>query len=461
MLVRFVLLFTLPISDPTEARYAEIARKMLASGDWITQQFDAGVPFWGKPPLSTWLSAASMGLFGVNEFGARFPSWLISLTIIGLTFDLGRRRDRLMNAALAAAILSSTALFFVSAGAVMTDEALALGTTLAMWSFWRSVAAEGETARATGFTFFVGIAVGMLAKGPVALVLVLLPVGAWTLARGRLGETWRRLPWVSGTLLAILIAVPWYVVAEQRTPGFLEYFLVGEHWYRFTEPAWKGDLYGSAHLRPLGFIWILALAGAFPWWLIATAFGGAAIARRAGRAPARDDWMIYLACWMFAPLAFFSFAHNILWTYALPGLPAFALIVANVIGPRATRWRYALAGAASLAPAAAALAVALVLPRYLPDWSHKALVDTYLRLRTGPAERLVYLSPMPRSAEFYSRGEALAIGAREDVTRRIAVPTRDFFAVREGDWPRFPVEVRTDLDVVQRFGAFLLLRKRT
>jgi len=61
---RLISLALLPITDSTEARYGEIARKMLETGNWVTLQYDYGVPFWAKPPLSTWLSAVSMGVFG-------------------------------------------------------------------------------------------------------------------------------------------------------------------------------------------------------------------------------------------------------------------------------------------------------------------------------------------------------------------------------------------------------------
>ncbi|MEN3809069.1 phospholipid carrier-dependent glycosyltransferase, partial [Chromobacterium piscinae] len=66
--IRLLAMWAIPLTDTTEARYAEIARKMLETGNWVTPLHDYGVPFWAKPPLSTWLSAASMGLFGVNEF---------------------------------------------------------------------------------------------------------------------------------------------------------------------------------------------------------------------------------------------------------------------------------------------------------------------------------------------------------------------------------------------------------
>ncbi|HCW90690.1 MAG TPA: phospholipid carrier-dependent glycosyltransferase, partial [Marinobacter sp.] len=79
LLIRLGLTAILPLADTTEPRYAEIARIMAETGDWITPWFDYGVPFWGKPPLSFWTQAASFRLFGVTEFAGRLPSWLATL----------------------------------------------------------------------------------------------------------------------------------------------------------------------------------------------------------------------------------------------------------------------------------------------------------------------------------------------------------------------------------------------
>src|SRR5262245_32170443 len=93
LLIRLLTLGLYPVSDSTVARYAEIARKMLELGDWITPWYDYGVPFWAKPPLSSWFSAASMGVFGVNAFAARLPNFLIGLLVLWLVFDWARRRS--------------------------------------------------------------------------------------------------------------------------------------------------------------------------------------------------------------------------------------------------------------------------------------------------------------------------------------------------------------------------------
>src|SRR5690606_6014517 len=105
----------------------------------------------------------------------------------------------------------------------------------------------------------IGLAIGLLAKGPFALVIAIAPIAGWIL----LTRKWKELgalPWIPGSLLMLAISVPWYIAAEQRTPGFLSYFILGEHWHRFTDSSWRGDLYGKAHAAAPGMIWFFLLA---------------------------------------------------------------------------------------------------------------------------------------------------------------------------------------------------------
>ena len=201
--VRLATLGAYPLLDPTESRYAEIARKMLETGDWLVPQVDYGVPFWGKPPLSIWLSAITMAVFGVNEFAARLSSFLVIVGCGILVYRLALLRAGGDSALWAVTTFAATGLVFISAGAVMTDPALVCATTLSMAGFWLALHGPEGGRRAAGFAFFVGLAAGMLAKGPVALVLTFLPIGAWTLWTRQWRAVWSGIPWFSGTLLAI------------------------------------------------------------------------------------------------------------------------------------------------------------------------------------------------------------------------------------------------------------------
>ena len=359
--VRFATLPLYPVMDPTESRYAEIARKMLETGDWLMPQIAYGVPFWGKPPLSTWLSAVSMAAFGVNEFAARLPSLLLMLGCGALVFMLARLRAGRDEALLAAAFFATTVLVFIAGGAVMTDEALALGTTLAMVGFWIAVDGPPPLRRAAGFAFFVGLAIGMMAKGPIALVLTFVPIGAWTLWTKSWRDVWTRLPWITGTCWRPCSCCrgTWRRNGQPRVPRLLP----GRRTLEALRAAWleRRPLRVGARALARHDLAVLdrrgaALVSASIGWL-----GRAAVSRRHAIATlVRDRWQCYLLLWTVAPMLFFTLSGNILATYVLPGIPAFALLLVTlwrapdadareVLRRHAMRWP-AAASSPSLSP---------------------------------------------------------------------------------------------------------------
>lgn len=471
--LRLATLGAYPLMDTTEARYAEIARKMLETGDWLMPQFDYGVPFWGKPPLSTWLSAASMALLGVNEFAARVPSFLLLVACGALVHALAALRGGRDQALWTVALYASTGLVFVAAGGVMTDPALVFGTTLSMAGFWIAVNGPERDRRLAGAAFFAGLVVGLLAKGPVAAILVFVPVGGWTLWTRFWRAAWQRLPWFLGSALTAVITVSWYWAAERASPGFLDYFLIGEHWSRFVEPGWKGDLYGTAHSRVRGMIWPFWVAAALPWSVGALGFlvRAATRHRREARALLADGWCRYLTLWAVTPMLFFTPAGNILITYVLPGLPAFALLVGDLWrpgesarvddaaarGPRSAVRRALVAGA--LIPALFVVGVVLLRGTLETERAQKALVRDFEQWRSGPQPRLIYFPQRPHSAEFYSRGKALK--AQDVATLRpfLDDATPDFFAIRERDLAALPEADRARLQTIGTYGEYRLLRE--
>ena len=471
--VRVATLGAYPLMDTTEARYAEIARKMLETGDWLMPQFDYGVPFWGKPPLSTWLSALSMAAFGVNEFAARLPSLLLLAGCGALVYALAALRGGRDQALWTLALFAATGMVFVAAGGVMTDPALVLGTTLSMAGFWIAVHGTARVRRVAGVAFFAGLGVGLLAKGPVALVLVFVPVGAATLWTRSWRAAWQRLPWITGSMATFAVTAAWYWAAERASPGFLDYFLVGEHWKRFVEPGWKGDLYGSAHARARGMIWLFWIAAALPWSLGALAWFVRAMARERERVRslASDPWRAYLLLWAVTPMLFFTPAGNILVTYVLPGLPAFVLLLGELWRPdggardaehgeREVRpaVRHAVAAAVIL-PVALVAAIVVLHARLETERSHKALVRAFEQGRTEGESRLVYFPQRPHSAEFYSRGKAQRAPDAAALQPFFDDATPDFFAMREQDLAALPAADRARLRRVGAYGEYQLLRE--
>src|SRR5690606_23535075 len=200
--------------------------------DWVTPWFDEQTPFWGKPPLSIWAQAVAIHWFGANDLAPRLPSWLLAFVLAAMTAQLASRRSGRPAGPWAAIMLVTMALPFTAAGAVMTDMFLALGVMLSLTAF--SMVLMGARAL-WRWLFFIGLAVSMLAKGPVGVVLTGIPVGFWFLVAGGWRQVWGVLPWIRGTLLTVALTLPWYLAAEARTPGFLDYFFIGEHVRRFTD----------------------------------------------------------------------------------------------------------------------------------------------------------------------------------------------------------------------------------
>jgi len=333
VLSRGVLLGIPALCDNTESRYGVIGYEMARSGDWLTPRlWYNGVfqPFWGKPPMHFWATAASFRLFGQNEVASRLPGFLGGLAILLSAFLFARRFWGVTTGAVTGAVLASTLLFLGLAGSCTTDITLASFLAVAMSAFAFYASAEpGWKRRLWGLLFFVAMAGAVMAKGPVALVLAGLSLAGWSAITGR----WRdvlRLPWWLGVPAFLLLTVPWFFLAEKATPGFLHYYFVSEHFLRYIKHDY-GDLYGGGHARPWGTIWGLMAVSFLPWifyWI--KPIRGFLVNASDRRIILRDEWLVYALAWGLAPAVFFTFARQVLPTYLAPGMAGLA--VATAVG---------------------------------------------------------------------------------------------------------------------------------
>jgi 4-amino-4-deoxy-L-arabinose transferase-like glycosyltransferase len=456
-LVRLATLGMYPLMDSTEARYAEIARRMAELGDWVTPWIGDGVPFWGKPPLSFWMTASSFELFGPNGFAARLPHWLCAVAVGWLVWSWMERRSR-REAVYALALTATSALFFASAGSVMTDMALALGLTMAMRGFWLALHETGRLRLREETFFFLGIAIGLLAKGPLMLVLAGAPVAAWSVATGNVRRVLGTMHWIVGLAAVLALVAPWYALAESRTPGFLAYFIVGEHWQRFMVAGWSGDLYGHAHAFPRGTIWLFALLALMPWTLLLPAAAWRWRRHVLAAKPEDRPLASYLCCWALAPCVAFTMSGNILWTYVLPAIPAFAMLVAMHLrrlprGPVDGRWLPA--GVATTAVVGFAIVVAFNAGGWDEVTSARTLVQQY-ESRRSEGEALVFFRKQPLSGSFYSAGQAEQVMTVEELHARLARGPA-YVAVKDRHAERVPDGLRDGLRLVARSGKYELL----
>ena len=415
--VRLLSMAWLPLIDTTEPRYAEIARLMVVTNDWITPWFEPGIPFWGKPPLSFWAQAVSFNVLGVNEFSARLPSWLATLATVWLLWRFSSELGFNRVAKYTVLIYSTSALVYIAAGAVLTDPFLALGTT---WSMTAFIMAVRKARWYWRYGFFLGISIGLLAKGPLALVLTFGPIIGWCLLDRKRVQQLLALPWISGLTITTVLSLPWYILAELKTPGFLNYFIVGEHFMRFIDPGWVGDLYGSAHQQPKGMIWLNWLVATFPWGIIGLILFFHYVIKAHGntklKAIFNDPLISYLLIWaVFTPL-FFTMAGNILWTYILPSIAAFSLLLALALDhyPFSTgifSQRIVLGSVILPIISVAMIIFATIDPHDLKTEKDLMLfinsVSVLKEIPIKDAAPLYYLeNNLPFSARFYSNGDA-------------------------------------------------------
>jgi len=469
-LVRLLGIIEYPLHDPTEARYAEIPRLIIETGHWIMPPFSYDQPFWGKPPLTFWLTAISFKLFGYSEFAARLPVLLLACLLLGMLYQFAKTVQSTEKALFSTLVLLSTALFFIASGAVMTDMALCVCITLSMISFWQALHHNSAPhAKKWGYLFFVGLGIGLLVKGPIVGVLVLLPLMAWLVIEKQWMSAWQKIPWLTGSGLMLLIALPWYLLAEIDSPGFLNYFLVGEHFKRFVDAGWHGDLYGVAHQHPRGKIWLLWLFASFPWSFIFLASALTWPFRKNQQITLKSvtknhPWYNYLLFWTITPMVFFSFSGNILYTYVLPGLPAFALMLTELLSLRFDNkslihsgWVYV----ALIIPCVGMvfLSIFWFAPEKLGfEKSQKHLVAVYQALKQSKQSILSYSGERLYSIEFHTQGKAKHIVLdRPTLTKLNDNTVEDYLIVPKNSLSE---QVFSHFKIVQTYRKYALLKEK-
>jgi 4-amino-4-deoxy-L-arabinose transferase-like glycosyltransferase len=453
-LCRLWLAETLPLTDTTEARYGEMARKMVETGDWLVPQHDYGVPYLAKPPLAFWASAVGIEAFGAGELGPRLPILVLSLAFCAFLFYWARIELGSGAAAGALVLTASSLLFFVSMAAVMTDMVLtACGTTalLAFWRRYRGGSGWWEVA------LYVALGLGLLAKGPLAVVLWGVPVVAWAWRFGHVREVWQRFAWLRGVALAALVAVPWYIAAEIRNPGFLDYFIVGEHIKRFLIPGWSGDLYGRAHDVPRGTIWLYFVIGTLPWSLAALP------ALVIGRQTLRRNWQVhrelvwFLLAGALASLGLFTLSGNVILPYALPAIPLTVLAVVALDREGYERGaRLVVLGAVGLLMAFTLTVLAAVSGSFVAAHTQRQTIAAIHERTAGAKVPIYYWQARYFSADYYSRGATATLDDRGELARRIA-EGRPFYLVVAGNRvDDVPADLRPELKRVGEVAGFVL-----
>lgn len=308
-----------PLAMPDEGRYIGVAWEMVRSGDWLTPTLD-GLPYFHKPPLFYWITAAMLRLAGNHEWAGRVAPWLGACLAAAACHLFGRAHGGERFARHWLLVLVTMPLLFVSAQYANLDMLVAGCITGSILAFAHAALLDGRDPRrwralAAGYAC---TALGLLAKGLIGVVLPGLVLVAWLLLCRRPMQILRLL-WWPGLLGAAVLAAPWFVAMDARFPEFLHYFFVVQHFSRYTQ-------HGFNNAQPFWFFpAVLALAG-LPWtaWLLQRRPASAQLPD----APGRQVRLLMLV-WLVAIVVFFSLPASKLVGYVLPAVAPLAWFIAD------------------------------------------------------------------------------------------------------------------------------------
>jgi 4-amino-4-deoxy-L-arabinose transferase-like glycosyltransferase len=307
------------LGEPDEGRYAEVAREMLHSGDWITPTLN-GFTFFDKPALQYWATAMAYALLGIDEAAARLWPALTGLLSMLAVAWAGKRLYGLRCGVTAAIVLGSSLLFTVGAHIATLDLGVAAFLNIAICFFLVAQFDPAAAAQRRVFNLlgWACLALAVLSKGLIGVVLPAITLLVFMICR----RDWRlleRLNPVLGLALLLAIATPWFVLVCLRNPSFFEYFFIHEHFQRFLTNQ-------DNRVHSMFFFVPVVVLGLSPW---------VAFLRWPQRAQASASERaadVFLMCWVGVVFVFFSLSHSKLPFYILPVFPALALLIARSIG---------------------------------------------------------------------------------------------------------------------------------
>jgi 4-amino-4-deoxy-L-arabinose transferase-like glycosyltransferase len=301
-----------------ESYFALGSRLMIEQGDWLLPHAPDELPL-NKPPLTYWLVGISYKLFGTNYGSARLPSVLSALLVLAIVYAVGVRLNGKRSGLGSAVMLASSFLFLSFARMAMSDMLLTLCVTGAMACF--ILVLHDRCSPRLALLGYVALALGVLAKGPVAVVLVALPIGLELIFRRRWIEIKKLRP-LPGLVVLVLIAAPYFFAVYARAgEAPLRFFFFGENLQRFT-----GQIYGYS-ARPVWYELEAFFADFAPWSLLV--FAALWFNWHERRTKLGAPRLVHL--WPACAIVLFSLSSFKLDYYLLPAMPAIALVIAPVI----------------------------------------------------------------------------------------------------------------------------------
>ena len=327
----------LPLMDRDEPRFAEASREMIESGNWLVPYLNGQYRF-DKPPLIYWLQAGGISLLGPSELAVRLPSVLSATLTAGLLALWGRRLSGDRAGMTSALVWVACPQAFVHAHLAVADMAMVFFFTLSCWSGWELHQARGDRRAISRWflVFFGSLALGFLAKGPVAW-LAALPAILWGASRsdglppGPPSPLRRPGLWVLGWLLTLAVVALWGIPALVATRGEFFEVGIGKHVVARSVGVMEGHgLRGlKGYVGSLPFYALTLMVGFLPWspWLVTWGWR----LRSSGPLLPIDR---YLATGVAGVFLVFTLIRTKLPHYTLPAFPLMALWLGKTIAER-------------------------------------------------------------------------------------------------------------------------------
>lgn len=411
-LLLLVLAVARPLALPDEGRYADVGRWMLLSGDWLTPRLN-GIPFFHKPPLLYWFEASAMTVLGVTPWAARVVVAAHACLMWGLLWACARHIAGGAVANRAAWMLGSSLAFLIGGQYVNHDMMVATWMGVAIWCFARALMHPDGVHAGWARAGFVACALGVLSKGLIGLLLPGLVLVVWVTWTRQWRKVWS-LPWLSGVLLFVALALPWFVLAAREHPDMLAY-MFGKHQFgRYTATTFN-------NARPWWFYGVAVTLLMFPWvflvlsdavqsvWqrvrLVVKKSGSESGASENAELQRMDGtWAALCWIWIIAILGFFSIPNSKLIGYALPVMPPLALLAASWWQRRMTQHNWAPRAFASMVAVALVMAGAAnwVAGRY--TLQHSSVdVAAVLACQVRPTDVVAVVDEYPYDLPFYAQ----------------------------------------------------------
>jgi 4-amino-4-deoxy-L-arabinose transferase-like glycosyltransferase len=355
-----------------EPRYAQVAREMLARHDWITPTL-GGKPWLEKPPLYYWQAILAYSIFGVSDWAARLPSAIDATLMVVVTY-LFLKRFR-PGFQLDGALMTASAAGIVGfARAASTDMPLAAMFTIVMlaWYAWYESGSRGYLA-----IFYCFLALGTLAKGPLAPLLAAIVIVIFAVVKSDYSLLWRTL-WIPGVLLFCAVALPWYVAVQMKNPEFFRIFILQHNLARFGTNLYR-------HKEPFWYYIPVVLLGLVPWTVFVAASLVETIrvwwAERREMLASDDALNAFLVIWILVPALFFSLSQSKLPGYIVPALPAGTLLLSEYVrrrtadSDRPSFYLIVLHSIVAVSPIVPALMVQYIVLQHRIPWGRAAAIS--------------------------------------------------------------------------------------